>query len=235
MMPAMFADHLLPNLLIFLVGQAAVIGLLRTGLVAHGVALVLGTWLFADAALVARLVFAIDGAGYVALLVAMQVLSLGGAAWLLHGRWRRTRPGVIADRERSFRDALRHYLRDELDASARILAGLCRRDPWDLPARLLRARVDAAAGRGERARAGLRRARGLDGAERYADLIHGELEALGRVAAGPVVAGAAATTAADHEPATELPRPDDDAGAPAMRRTRVVDPSLSKPSGAGAG
>ena len=209
-MPRMFPDSLLPNLLIFLVGQAAVVGLLRTGLVAHGVALVLATWGLADAALVARLVFDVDGAGFVALLVVLQVLSIGAAGLFVWGRWRRRRPDVVAAREETFRAAIRHFVRDEHDDAVRLLSGLCRRDPWDLPSRLARAQVEAAAGRVARARSALRSARSLEGSERYADLITGELQALER----RVVEDGDAT----REVPTELPRPADDA-----RRTRVVD------------
>ncbi len=170
----MFPDSVLVNVVLFLAAQCAVWGYLRTGLIGHGVTLLIGTWALGDVALVARLAYGHTGWIYMASLAAFQVLALLGAGRLLFGRLWRHRPAVVAARECSFREAVFAELRGDDDAAREGFARLCRSDPWDAAARVALARVLRRSGRVRAARRLLHAAARVD-AVGYGDLVTVEL------------------------------------------------------------
>lgn len=167
----MFPDAFLPNLAIFLVAQAVAWTYLRTGLVPRGISVIVGTWIAADTALVARFGFDEPGFVYVASLVVMQAWTLLETGRLCRGRWRRSRAAFLVEREATYRQAFVDWLRDDLQPAAESLLRLIRVDPWDLDSRLLLAKVSAAAADIRAARRQFIAARRLDRDSRHADAI----------------------------------------------------------------
>lgn len=167
----MLTDSLLPNLLIFIVGQLAAVGYLRTGLVRRGVLLLLITWACADAALIARFGYRSTGTLYVACLSVMQVTSIFAALAFLVGRVRRRATKNVERRDRLLREAFVHYLRNELVPAEKLYSTLLRTDPWDAAAHLGRATVLARAGRARESRRALKLVRGLDPDGRMVDAL----------------------------------------------------------------
>lgn len=190
----MFQDSFLINLLIFLVAQVVAYGYLRTGLIRRGVLLIIGTWLMADAALLARFAFNHTGNYYVGALWLMQVHMLLETFLYASGRLRRRLRSTVSRRRDQFSAAFRHYLRNELDQAQRILRRLVRLDPWDLESTLALATVLSRKGRYRKARGLLRQARGLDRNKRFRDVIGAELryfKVRRRAGVGPVATGTA--------------------------------------------
>ena len=72
----MFQGEFLPNLVVFLLGQAVAWGYLRTGLVARGLVSLIGGWVLADAALVARFAYDHQGRWFIASLAGMQLKNV---------------------------------------------------------------------------------------------------------------------------------------------------------------
>jgi tetratricopeptide (TPR) repeat protein len=182
----MFADSFLANLLIFVIGQAAAWGNMRTGRVVRGLALMVGAWALADLALMFRFVFESMRASYLPVLVVLQAWSLVEAALLGHGRlrrrsWRR-RPARLA----LYREAFEHYLRNDLPAARSLQQRLVRRDPWDTEATLALATTLARAGERKKARKLFRRARAIDLEARFHDVIADELDRIGAAGAPAV-------------------------------------------------
>lgn len=171
----MFEDGFWPNLAIFVAGQIAAWGYLRTGLIRRGVCLMVGAWILADIALLARFAYEGQQTVYRLALTAMQAYSLCEFVLFAWGRWRRRRPAVRRQREELFRAAFLHYLRDEREAASRLYRAILRRDHWDVDAALGLATVLARSGQLRRARSLFRLARGLDRQGRYASAISWEL------------------------------------------------------------
>jgi tetratricopeptide (TPR) repeat protein len=182
-----FAHAFLPNLLIFLLGQAAAYGYLRTGRTARGVSLMVGAFVLADIALLARFGFANAEDVFLAALIGMQAWSLAEFAVFTFGRIRRRLPGVQRRREIEFREAFLAYLRDEYDVAMRLFRRLLRRDPWDTESMLGLATVLDRRGKRRQARSHYRRARSLDREGLWQDVIREELRrfAAGRTPARP--------------------------------------------------
>ena len=177
----MFQDAFWPNLAIFVLGQIAAWGYLRTGLVRRGVLLMVGAWLLADVALLARFAYEGQDLVYRVALMLMQIYSLCEFALFLYGRWRRRSPAVRERREHLLREAFLHYLRDERVAAARSYRQILRNDQWDADATLGLATVLARGGEHRRARSLFRSARSLDRTGRREQVISWELR---RYAAG---------------------------------------------------
>lgn len=171
----MFKDSFLANLLILLVAQLVAYGYLRTGLLRRGVLLMVGTWVMADVALLARFAFAYTGPWYLAALLLMQLHAVLEAFLYASGRVRRRFGATTRRRKDLYFRAFRHYLRNELDQAQTILRRLVRWDPWDLESTLALATVLSRKGRHRRARGLLRQARGLDRQRRFRDVIGAEL------------------------------------------------------------
>ena len=174
----MFADAFLPNLLVFVLGQIAAWGYVRTGLVVRGAIAMVICWTAADFALVARFAFSETGTSYRAALLMMQVWSLVEFVLFVTGRVLRRSPARRAERSRLLREAGIHWLRDEADQARPIYARLVRRDPWDVEAALGLATIFADAGATRPARAWLGRVRSLDTTKALADVVELELERL---------------------------------------------------------
>lgn len=173
----MFEDSFLANLAVFLAGQVAGVGYLRTGLIARGVAVVVPSWVLADVALLARFAYESETAFRVSVL-GMQLVCAGSFVLFVSGRWRRRFPRFVAQRPGLLREAFVAYLRDDLEQARVIYRRLVSRDPWDLDARLGLATVLARAGQVRRARTAFRVARSLDRERRWEDVIQDELARL---------------------------------------------------------
>jgi hypothetical protein len=172
----MFEDSFLVNAAIFAAGQAVAWAYLHTGRTRRGVVLMLAGWVLADVALLAR--FAYDGAlpVYVIALSAMQAWSIAELLLFTFARLRRRFGRFRRERERLYRLAFVHYLRNELPAAGGIWRRLVRRDPWDMQSTLALATVHARLGRRRRARGLFRAARALDRDGRLRDVIRDELK-----------------------------------------------------------
>lgn len=175
----MFEDSFLANLAVFLAGQIAGVGYLRTGLIARGMAVVVPSWVLADAALLSRFAYESETA-FRASLSGMQLVCAGALMLFVSGRLRRRLPSLAAERSGLLRRAFVAYLRNDLDEARTGYRRLVSRDPWDLEARLGLATVLARAGRARRARAAFRVARSLDRERRWEDVIRDELARLAR-------------------------------------------------------
>jgi hypothetical protein len=194
----MFPDAFLPNFAIFLVAQAVAWAYLRTGLIPTGIAIIVGSLFFGDTALVARFGFGHVGGIYVGSLLAMQALTILAAGWFAIARRRRSRATFRARRDADYKSALIAYMKDEIAGAESLLRPIARVDPWDLPTRVLLARL--AASRGDRAasRRQFRRARRLDGDQRFKDVIDDGLA----TEAGRESTDAPVAAAAPDEPST---------------------------------
>lgn len=174
----MFADSFPINALIFLLGQLAAWGYLRTGLVLRGVCIVVVTWLATDVALVARFGFADGEFASLVALIAMQSAALGGLVLYLFGRIRRRRNATKDAVGQAFLSARIHYLKNELDPAVEQLRTVVRRDPWHLAGSLALGTAYSRSGQPRRALRWLRRARSLDLSKANQDAIAQELDRL---------------------------------------------------------
>lgn len=174
----MFADAFLPNLVLFVLGQAAAIAWLRTGMTTRGVVAMVMIWLLADAALLAHLALGRQDFTYHAPLALMQLWAAFEAvafsflrvrAWL----WRRRR-----QRREQFAAAHVLYLRGDHGGAIAAFARLRHFDPWDVAAAVAQANALAANGAGKRAERLLRKARALDLGSGYRDFIDERLQQL---------------------------------------------------------
>lgn len=197
----MFPETLLPNLVVLLGGLSASWCYLRTGRFWIGAGTMGLLLALADWALVARAVYAIEGATFRVPLHGMQGVAVATAAALLWGRWRRRWSAAAQQRPARFAAALQGYLRGELEVAERAFRDLVRTDPWDAAAWAALGNVARARGRLRRARACWRRARAVDRHGEYADFLALQ-EA--RVAVPEPRATSAVSTAAPA--ASELPR-----------------------------
>jgi len=198
-----FADAFWPNLAFFALGQVTAARYLATGRLLRGGFLMLLLLLLADVALVARFGY---GADHVAVgaLVLMQATSIVEVGSFAFARWRRTRPAFQADRRARYREALVAELCGRDAEAAATWQALCRRDPWDIESTLALASVQRRLGRTRRAGMLLARARRLDRAGNFADVV--ALEAA-RLDADPGTRAVPAEVA----PAREPRRPVEDA------------------------
>lgn len=185
----MFQDAFLPNAVIFAVGCAAAVYLLRTGITVWGTTVLAGVALGADLALVARFVFDGKGPWFPLGLWTMQALAIGSAAWLVFALSRKKWSKDSAGRGPLLQAALQHYLRGEFDASRSLYARVRRADPWDLGARIGLANAEWRLGRLPAALRLLSSARRLDRDRTHGDLLN-ELERRIRSAAAATRSGA---------------------------------------------
>jgi len=172
----MFEDSFLINLVIFVMGQAAAYGYLRTGRKTRGVMLMILGWTLADVALVRVFAVGQRDTTFIVALLLMQAYSLVEAFLFVLGRTRRRSSKVKQRREEWFRSAFLHSISNELDAAISDYRALVRMDPWDLESTLGLATTLARAGKGRQARRYFRTARSLDLKNDYADVISDELK-----------------------------------------------------------
>ncbi len=166
----MFADLFWPNFAFFALGQVVAACYLATGRLWRGGGLMLSVLLLADVALVARFGYG-HAPTVVAALILMQAYAIIEAGFLAYGRWYRQRKSVLARRLAEYRQALVAELQSDDVGAAKLLSGLCRRDPWDVESTLALAGVQRRLGYARGASSLLRRARRLDRAGRFSDLI----------------------------------------------------------------
>jgi len=164
-------ETFLPNLVLFLGGQAAAWIYLRTGRFVLGGGAMAALWVLADWALVARLVFAETGPHFTATLLAMQLVALLTIAALAFGRWRARWSKTAKQRPELFAAGLTQYLRNELDGAAVTFRRIVRANPWDAAAWVALGNVRRSEGKTRVARACYRRARCVDRQREYADFI----------------------------------------------------------------
>lgn len=175
----MLPDALWPNLILFVLGNAAAWTLVRTGLWHFGLGLAAVLWIAGDLALVLRFVFDETGGAYVASLITMQLAGVVGAGWTFFALWRRSRPEEKKANVEVLREAQYAWLRGEVDDALAASKRVVRRDPWLLGARVFLARLLRDADRKSRAASMLRTAARIDDGS-WADLIAAELEACGQ-------------------------------------------------------
>lgn len=171
----MFQDSFPINLLIFLAAQVVAYRYLRTGLIRRGVLLMVGTWVMADAALLARFAFSHTGDYYFGAILLLQLYTVLESFLYASGRLRRRLRSKLRWRKDLFVSAFHHYLRNELDQAQTLLRKLVRSDPWDLESTIALATVLSRKGSYRKARGLLRQARGLDRTGRFRDVIRAEL------------------------------------------------------------
>lgn len=189
----MFADQFFPQLLFFLLSQAAAFGLLRTGMLARGFAVMVLGWILADLALVLHFVFPSQVTGYLWSLWGLQGLAIASFTIFFGWRWLRRRKGFREIQEACYSEALDHFMAGRDEEARGLFRRLAKRDPWDVEALLFLGRLAVVVGgptgpdRKSRGRALRRMTRSLrlSGESPIAKEIEEEMRCLGRT---PVVA-----------------------------------------------
>ncbi len=126
----MFANSFLIQLLFFVLAHVAAIRNMRTGRVAAGFFQFAAVWILADAALVLRFVFEERGIPFLAVLAAMQILSVWSFLRHVHGRAQRRREVVKESRDRRYADALDLYMGGHDQEALGHWRSLARKEPW---------------------------------------------------------------------------------------------------------
>ena len=171
----MFEDSFLVNLLIFLAGQAVAYGYLRTGRKSLGLSLMILSLALVDVALVRAYAFEQRDMLFSLALLGMQAYSLVELFLFCIGRLRRRTRANRQHREKLFRTAFLHFIRNDVVAAIDDYERLLRADPWDLESTLALATALARNGESKDARRYFRSARSLDLKGNYADVISDEL------------------------------------------------------------
>ena len=172
----MFEDSFIINLVIFVVGQAAAYGYLRTGRKTRGVMLMIIAWVLIDDAMMRAFAFGKRDTMFLILLTLVQAYSLVELFLFTSGRIRRRTSKIKEQRREWFRNAFLHHIRNDVDAAIADYRSLVSMDPWDLESTLGLATALARDGKGRQARRYFRAARSLDLRHEYADVISDELK-----------------------------------------------------------
>lgn len=167
----MFAAFFLPNLLAFVLGQAAAWYYLRSGRFWLGVGATVLLWLSLDWWLVARYVLAVEPVELRLPAAALQALAVATVGALAFGLWRRRWSAVARARTRHFGDGLSAYLRSDYAAARATFTRLVRSNPWDAAAWIALGDVLARSGQPGKAQRCYRRASAVDTQRAYVDLI----------------------------------------------------------------
>lgn len=167
----MLVASLLPNLLVFVAGQAAAWFYLRTGRTWIGALGTAALWTLLDWWLLAKYVFVHDGASLALPLVALQGTALGLCAMLAFARWRRRRSAEAKQRPTRFAAGLAEYLRNDYGAARATFQRLVRVDPWDPAAWIALGDVFGSSGETARAQRCYRRAAAVDLRAEFVDLL----------------------------------------------------------------
>ena len=178
-------DAFLPNLLVFVLGQAVAWFHLRSGRWVVGALLSAILWVLADWVLVAKNAFAATGAQQLVPLVAMQAIAIGASLWLGFRQWLRRRSATARQRSQLFTEGLAAYLRGDLERASAIFRRLVRVDPWDAAAWIAAGNVERRHGRPKRAGRCWWRGLGVDRQRAFADHVAHQRSL---VAAGPAKA-----------------------------------------------
>lgn len=171
----MFADAFWPNFVLFLLGQVAAWGYLRTGLGGRGAWVLVLTWVLADVALVARFGYDHVGSVYVGSLAGMQFVAVAAFGAFLFARVRRRLKGVVGRVAALRRAGFVAYLRGDLEVAIDKFGRILRLDPWDTSARVALGTALLRQGRARPGRRILRSVRGLDRAGSYTHAVQSEL------------------------------------------------------------
>jgi len=166
-----FADQFLPNLSVFVLGQAAAWYYLRTGRFWIGAVSTAALWVLADLLLVARFVIGVSSQDLALPLFLLQGVALGTLAALLLALWRRRWSATARARPQLFAAAMAQYLRCDHVAAAATFRRLTRADPWDVAAWTALGNVLARSSQPQRARRCYRRAAQVDTGRRFADFL----------------------------------------------------------------
>lgn len=171
---------LVPDLLLFLAGQACAWFYLRTGRFWFGF---LGTallWGMLDAWLLLQFAFADEGPLGDQALFALRATAGALVACFLFAQWRRRWSAAAKRRDARFATGTVQFLRSEFVAAKATFLGLVRTDPWDAIAWIWLGDVYTRTGELTRARRCYRRAAGVDTERRCGDLLQlGRLSDLG--------------------------------------------------------
>ncbi len=172
----MFEDSLLINIIIFLLGQIAAWGYLRTGMIGRGTFLIVATWVLADLALVSHFAYQEESL-FRSSLMALQVCSTVGFLLFSSARVRRRSSWFLRLRHQRMREAFVHYLRNEFSAAILLYRRQLRKDPWDIHAKLGLATAVARCGtcRAGTVRRLFKSVRRLDREHHFNDVIEDEL------------------------------------------------------------
>ena len=170
----MLVDAFLPNLLVFLAGQAAAWYYLRTGRLWIGGVAMAVIWVAADWAVIAHYVFERRADFEIALWVmqitaVLVVIALGWA--LARRRWSAT----ARQRPDLFRQGIRDYLGGKHEAARTTFRRLLAADPWDAAAWLALGNVLRRLGREPGARRAYGRCLRVDLSGEYTDLAREQL------------------------------------------------------------
>lgn len=201
----MFVDAVLPNLLLFGVGQAAAWLYLRTGRFWLGATTTVALWVLLDWWLVGRFVLGLPLHEQQLPLVLLQLLAVAAAAAFAGARLRRRLAAAV--RPQRFRAGLEQLLAGRLDAARATFRGLVRSDPWDAPAWIALGDALRHGGDLRRARRCYRRAARVDTAGGYRDLLRHRGD-LGRAAVRAPSAGSGARPGAGAAPPTHRAAPE---------------------------
>lgn len=178
----MFADSFLPNLALFVAGQAAAWFYLRSGRLWPGGLAMAVLWITADWAVVARYVYDRHGSELALPLAIMQGTALLACAALAFAQWRRRWSPTAKRRTELFAAAQQLDLRGDRAAARTGFRRLLRNDPWDAAAWVALGNVLRGGGEQKRAARCYRRAVRVDATREYAELCALYLKDL---AAGP--------------------------------------------------
>jgi len=138
----MFPDQFFPQLLFFLLAQAAAFGLLRTGMLVWGFSVMVLGWILGDLALILHFGFPSLVTGYSLSLWGLQLLALSSSLLFFGWRILRRGKGFRAAQERDYGRALDLFMAGR-DPEARLMfRRLSRRDPWDVEALLFLGRLE---------------------------------------------------------------------------------------------
>jgi tetratricopeptide (TPR) repeat protein len=200
-----FPDSFLPNLVLFVAGQAAAWFYLRTGRLWLGSVPMAVMWIAADVAVVLRFVFADTGPLYGWSLGVLQGTALATAAALLVARWRRRWSGTARQRAVLFGAAMQHYLAGRHEQAVVGFRRLARCDPWDAASWLALGNALRRLARAAAARGCYRRCLRVDGNGEYTDLARAMTAALAPARHAPGAGPAASPSPPPPSPCPERP------------------------------
>ena len=163
-------ESFLPNLVLFVAGQAAAWFYLRTGRLWIGAGAMAWLWIAADWAVLAKYVFAATDTHFRLSLLAMQLGAVVTVAALGIAWWRRRWSKTAKARGELFARGLEFYLGGDHEQARLTFRRLVRSDPWDAAAWLALGNTLRRLGRDAAARRCYRRCRHVDLGSEYADL-----------------------------------------------------------------
>ena len=196
---AVFPQHFLPNLLVFVAGQSAAWYFLRTGRWGVGIAATAALWIIADWVFVAKFVLGAAGADLQLPFASLQITGAATVLLLAWGLWRRRWSAAARHRTELFGKGIACYLSGDHASAQSLFRSLVQANPWDCAAWVALGNVMRRLGQPRRARRCYRRALALDTRRQYSDLVEHQMAQMRPPVAAPVVSPVAATVSA-HAP-----------------------------------